>query len=133
MSYDPRKFGALCDMCPLKGNVPVPAESNPGATICMVGEAPGADEVREGRPFVGANGQDLQRALNSARLQRRDLHLTVKGRRVELEDTTKNAATATGQFDIADHRSAAEIAALLHHRNFDPVWKDWDESLLANT
>ncbi len=64
---------------------------------------------------------------------RRDLHLTVKGRRVELEDTTKNAATATGQFDIADHRSAAEIAALLHHRNFDPVWKDWDESLLANT
>lgn len=76
MSYDPRKFGALCDMCPLKGNVPVPAESNPGATICMVGEAPGADEVREGRPFVGANGQELQRALNSARLQRRDLHLT---------------------------------------------------------
>jgi DNA polymerase I-like protein with 3'-5' exonuclease and polymerase domains/uracil-DNA glycosylase len=42
----------------------------------MVGEAPGADEVREGRPFVGANGQELQRALNSARLQRRDLHLT---------------------------------------------------------
>jgi DNA polymerase I-like protein with 3'-5' exonuclease and polymerase domains/uracil-DNA glycosylase len=76
VSYDPRKFGALCDMCPLKGNVPVPAESNPGATICMVGEAPGADEVREGRPFVGANGQELQRALNSARLQRRDLHLT---------------------------------------------------------
>ena len=76
MSYDPRKFGALCDMCPLKGNVPVPAESNPGATICMVGEAPGADEVRDGRPFVGAGGQELQRALNSARLQRRDLHLT---------------------------------------------------------
>lgn len=76
MSYDPRKFGAQCDMCPLKGNVPVPAESNPGATICMVGEAPGADEVREGRPFVGAGGQELQRALNTARLQRRDLHLT---------------------------------------------------------
>ena len=76
MSYDPRKFGALCDVCPLKGNVPVPAESNPGATICMVGEAPGADEVREGRPFVGAGGQELQRALNTARLQRRDMHLT---------------------------------------------------------
>lgn len=76
MSYDPRKFGAQCDMCPLKGSVPVPAESNPGASICLVGEAPGADEVREGRPFVGASGQELQRALNSARLQRRDLHLT---------------------------------------------------------
>lgn len=76
MSYDPRKFGAQCDMCPLKGSVPVPAETNPGASICLVGEAPGSDEVREGRPFVGASGQEMQRALNSARLQRRDLHIT---------------------------------------------------------
>lgn len=76
MTYDPRKFGAQCDLCPLKGSVPVPAETNPGASICLVGEAPGADEVREGRPFVGASGQELQRALNSARLQRRELHMT---------------------------------------------------------
>ena len=62
---------------------------------------------------------------------RRDLHLTVKGRRVELEDSAKDSASATGQFDIADERSAAEIAALLQSRRFDPVWKDWDEALLA--
>jgi len=62
---------------------------------------------------------------------RRDLHLTVKGRRVELEDGAKDNAAATGQFDIADERSAAEIAALLQRRRFDPVWKDWDEALLA--
>jgi len=63
---------------------------------------------------------------------RRDLHLTIKGRRVEL-DASREDATATGQFDIADERSAAEIATLLLSRNFDPVWKDWDEALLANT
>lgn len=62
---------------------------------------------------------------------RRDLHLTVKGRRVELEDSAKDGAAATGQFDIADERTAADIAALLRSRRFDPVWKDWDEALLA--
>jgi 2-iminoacetate synthase len=64
---------------------------------------------------------------------RRDLHLTVKGRRVELEGAAREDATATGQFDIADERSAAEIAALLQSRRFDPVWKDWDEALLATS
>ena len=60
---------------------------------------------------------------------RDDLHLTVKGRRVELEKRGGEDA-ATGQFDIADNRSAAEIATVLRSRGFDPVWKDWDESLL---
>ena len=62
---------------------------------------------------------------------RTDLHLTVKGRRIDLDPTAKAAAAATGQFDIADHRSATEIAALLRRHNFDPVWKDWDPVLLA--
>jgi 2-iminoacetate synthase len=59
-----------------------------------------------------------------------DLHLTVKGRRVELE---RRASTdsATGQFDIADHRSPAEIAAMLAQRGFEPVWKDWDPAILS--
>jgi 2-iminoacetate synthase len=62
---------------------------------------------------------------------RDDLHLTVKGRRVELEQKTSDDA-ATGQFDIADHRSPAEIATLLRDRGFDPVWKDWDPAILAS-
>ena len=59
-----------------------------------------------------------------------DLHLTVKGRRVEME-TRSCDDNATGQFDISDHRSATEIASLLTSRGFDPVWKDWDEAILA--
>lgn len=58
-----------------------------------------------------------------------DLHLTVKGRRVELE-TKSGCETATEQFQITDHRSAAEVAAMLRSQNLDPVWKDWDEALL---
>jgi 2-iminoacetate synthase len=59
-----------------------------------------------------------------------DLHLTVKGRRVELEHKT-GCETATEQFKINDTRSAVEVAAMLRSQNLDPVWKDWDEALLA--
>jgi uracil-DNA glycosylase len=38
--------------------------------IALVGEAPGADEVRQGRPFVGRSGQLLDRALGVARIDR---------------------------------------------------------------
>ena len=59
-----------------------------------------------------------------------DLHLTVKGRRVEMERRSCDDA-ATGQFDISDHRTPGEVADLLAQRGFDPVWKDWDEAILA--
>jgi 2-iminoacetate synthase len=59
-----------------------------------------------------------------------DLHLTISGRRVELQQKS-GCETATEQFQISDTRSAAEIAAMLRHQHLDPVWKDWDETLLA--
>lgn len=59
-----------------------------------------------------------------------DLHLTVKGRRVELQEKS-GCEKATEQFQIHDTRSPAEVAAMLRAQNLDPVWKDWDESLLA--
>jgi len=59
-----------------------------------------------------------------------DLHLTVKGRRVELREKS-GCEKATEQFQIHDTRSPAEVAAMLRSQNLDPVWKDWDESLLA--
>mgnify|MGYP002628175379 CR=1 FL=1 len=65
---------------------------------------------------------------------RDDLHLTVKGRRVELEeekpDSECEKRDATGQFDIADERTPQEIAAKLGELNLEPVWKDWDASIL---
>ncbi|QIF00469.1 2-iminoacetate synthase ThiH [Roseimicrobium sp. ORNL1] len=60
---------------------------------------------------------------------RDDLHLTVKGRRVELQQKS-SCDEATGQFDISDHRSPQEISDLITRRGFDPVWKDWDEAIL---
>lgn len=61
---------------------------------------------------------------------RGDLHRTVRGRRVAAE-VAPGEALATGQFEISDERSPAEIAALLAGRGFEPVWKDWDRAILG--
>ncbi|MCB1537390.1 MAG: uracil-DNA glycosylase [Rhodospirillales bacterium] len=37
------------------------ADGNPGAPVMVIGEAPGADEDRQGLPFVGVSGQLLDR------------------------------------------------------------------------
>lgn len=46
------------------------ADGNPDADIMLVGEGPGADEDRIGRPFVGRGGQLLDRMLGAIGLDR---------------------------------------------------------------
>ncbi len=46
------------------------ADGNPKARIMFVGEAPGADEDRQGKPFVGVSGQLLDRMLAAIGLDR---------------------------------------------------------------
>lgn len=59
---------------------------------------------------------------------REALHHTVRGRQTSAGELAADAL-ATGQFDIADLRSAGEIAARLRQDGFEPVWKDWDNAL----
>ena len=54
-----------CQKCTLgktRGTV-IFGEGNPDAEIMLVGEAPGADEDRVGRPFIGKSGQLLDKIL----------------------------------------------------------------------
>lgn len=51
-------------------------EGDPDANLVIIGEAPGEDEDREGRPFVGRAGQLLDRILESARIEREDIYIT---------------------------------------------------------
>lgn len=46
------------------------ADGVPGAPVMLLGEAPGGDEDRQGRPFVGVSGQLLDRMLASIGLSR---------------------------------------------------------------
>jgi DNA polymerase len=63
---------AAFEECPLKKTATntVFADGNPAARIMFVGEAPGADEDRQGKPFVGVSGQLLDRMLASIGLDR---------------------------------------------------------------
>ncbi|QIE46407.1 uracil-DNA glycosylase [Pseudohalocynthiibacter aestuariivivens] len=46
------------------------ADGQPGARLMVIGEAPGRDEDREGRPFVGRAGQLLDRMLEAIGMAR---------------------------------------------------------------
>jgi 2-iminoacetate synthase len=57
------------------------------------------------------------------------LHRTVRGRIVPPDFQDGEDELATGQFEISDERSPAEMASVLRRRGFDPIWKDWDQAL----
>src|SRR2546428_7837707 len=54
----------------------VPGDGPFDSDIVMVGEAPGREEDASGRPFVGAAGKILDRALDAARLPRGSVFIT---------------------------------------------------------
>lgn len=63
---------AAFDQCELKKGArnTVFSDGNPAARVLVLGEAPGADEDREGRPFVGKAGQLLDRMFAAIGLSR---------------------------------------------------------------
>lgn len=66
-----------CTQCPLHETRThgVPGEGNPDAWIVFVGEAPGADEDAQGRPFVGRAGQLLTKIIEAMGLKREDVYI----------------------------------------------------------
>ena len=66
-----------CKKCPLhksRKNA-VPGEGNPRAKLMFIGEGPGFDEDRLGRPFVGRSGQLLDKIISSMGLKREDVFI----------------------------------------------------------
>jgi len=69
---------ALCEKCILHTTrtQAVPGEGCAQATLMFVGEAPGADEDAQGRPFVGRAGALLDKIINACALNRCDVYIT---------------------------------------------------------
>ncbi len=65
------------DGCSLKATAHrlVFADGTPGARVMFVGEAPGAEEDREGLPFVGRSGKLLDRMLTAIGLDRSQAYI----------------------------------------------------------
>ncbi len=63
-----------CSLCSTRQNF-VFGAGNSAAGIMFVGEAPGADEDRQGEPFVGAAGQLLNKIISAMDLRREDVYI----------------------------------------------------------
>ena len=66
------------DGCGLKKTATnlVLGDGNPQARIILIGEAPGAEEDRQGLPFVGVSGRLLDRMLGSIGLDRTQVYIS---------------------------------------------------------
>ena len=90
MTLDDIKVRALaCLECPIaerRTNV-VFGEGNPNSPLVLVGEGPGEEEDKTGRPFVGRAGKMLDQALADNDLKREDVYIcnTLKCRACEWE------------------------------------------------
>ena len=69
---------ASCRACPLANNRThaVPGEGDYNAVVMLVGEGPGFEEDRQGRPFVGASGRFLTETLQANGIRRQDVYIT---------------------------------------------------------
>lgn len=67
-----------CTACPLwkSRTLAVPGEGPEKARIMLVGEAPGAEEDRQGLPFIGRSGKFMNEMLAVAGLERKDVFIT---------------------------------------------------------
>ena len=66
-----------CHACSLRDGCArvVPGEGSPTAEIMFIGEGPGADEDRLGRPFVGRAGELLTRMIHAIGLERTEVYI----------------------------------------------------------
>ena len=73
-----REIARTCQACELwkRGTQTVFGEGHARARIVMVGEQPGNDEDLAGRPFVGPAGKLLDKALERAGVDRRQVYVT---------------------------------------------------------
>ena len=100
-----REAAAGCRGCHLYANATqtVFGDGSPRARVMMVGEQPGDREDREGAPFVGPAGRELDKALDAVGIERRDVYITNAVKHFKFEERGKRRIHA--------RPNASEIAA----------------------
>jgi DNA polymerase len=92
----------VCTRCRLHQTrtLAVPGEGNPATEVVFVGEGPGFNEDRQGRPFVGRAGDLLVRLLGSIGWGREDVFITniVKCRPPENRDPEPDEIAACAPY-----------------------------------
>lgn len=118
-----------CRRCGLRdtcSNV-VFGDGDPEAQLMLVGEAPGQEEEKQGRPFVGPAGKLLDNILNAAGFRREDVYITnvvkcrpPKNRIPKQEEADLCSAYLTRQIELIQPRLIVCLGALatkylVHH------------------
>ncbi len=83
-----------------QGYLPVIGEGSHDAKIMFIGEAPGKNEAKTGRPFCGRAGNILNELLSSVNIKREDVYITniVKDRPPENRDPLPEEINSYGPF-----------------------------------
>src|SRR5919199_1177669 len=92
-----REASAGCRGCHLWQNATqtVFGEGRKAARVMLVGEQPGDREDREGRPFVGPAGRELDRGLEAAGIDRADAYVTNVVKHFKFEERGRRRIHAT--------------------------------------
>ena len=75
----PELYGSMrdcqrCGLCRGRTNI-VPGEGNPQAELMFIGEGPGQEEDRQGRPFVGPSGELLTKMIHAIGMERSECYI----------------------------------------------------------
>lgn len=104
-------------------------------------------------PKVAMNDRELVQLICAYRLFNSEVELSISTREtmafrnqvIKLGITAISAGSKTNpggyqvepqsleQFEISDERSPQEIAAMIRKQGYEPIWKDWDMSLIHKT
>ncbi len=121
--------GDLAEYRKANAYFPVVGEGSHDSKIMLIGEAPGRNEAKTGRPFCGAAGKVLNTLLASADIPRDQVYITniVKDRPPENRDPTQGEIDAYGplldrQIDIIQPK----VIATLGRYSMDYVMRLFD-------
>ncbi len=110
---------ARCRECRAgKSGLPVPGEGSEGARMLFVGMAPGREEAKTGRPFVGRSGRLLTQMLLDIGIRREEVYITspVKyypGKRALRREEIEHGAThLQRQADVLSPRLVVLLGAV---------------------
>ncbi len=116
------------------------ADGNPEAGIMCIGEAPGQEEDRQGRPFVGRSGKLLDRMLGSIGLDREAAYITnvvpwrpVDNRKPTAEEIATCLPFVIRHVELVDPKvlilfgGAAASALLARHEGINRLRGQWFE------
>lgn len=118
MTLEEIKIQALqCTDCAIaeKRNNVVFGEGDPNSPLVLVGEGPGDEEDKTGRPFVGRAGKMLDQALVDNKLSRSDVYIcnTLKCRACEWENNrAKNRPPTTEEVATCRQWLVPQLAAI---------------------